>query len=117
VVALEALIDGGLLLRQAGQYVRAHPVSISPAAAMAARAAPWDCRWAEPVLIAPAPLWLEAFRGSWACLRDGGARSLDARDCLACPRWEPQLATRRRARRAQSCDQRLQSEHVRDKTV
>ena len=113
VVALEALVDGGLLRRQDGHYVRAHLSSMARSAAMAVRAAPWDCRWAEPVFIAAAPLWLETFCRSWTCLRDGGAQTLDAGDCLACSRWEPHLATRRRAGR----DQRLQSAHVLDRTV
>ena len=102
VLAVGALIDGGLLYREGGQFVRVHPASMSRGAAMVARAAPWDCHWAEPVLIAPAPVWLEALCGSWACLRNGGPRALDARDCLACPRWEPRLATRRSERRTHS---------------
>lgn len=100
VVALTALVDGGLLLRHDDQYVRAHS-AMSRSAAMASRAAPWDCRWAEPMLIAAPPAWLEVFCSSWSCLRDGGARTLDARACLACPRWEPRLATRRREKNTQ----------------
>lgn len=97
-IALAALVDGGLLLQQDGRYVRTHPGPMSRSAARASRAAPWDCRWAEPVLAASAPLWLDTFCGSWACLKDGGRSTLDDRDCLACPRWEPRLATRRRVR-------------------
>jgi hypothetical protein len=95
-VALGALIDAGLLTRRGRQYVRTITGALPPAEAMRLRAAPWDCRWAEPVLAAPAPLWLEALCGGWTCLRDGGPRVLDIRDCRACPRWEPRLSTRRR---------------------
>lgn len=96
-VALAALVDAGLLSRRGdGRYVRSH-VGLPAAQAMQSRAAPWDCCWAEPVLIAPAPLWVETFCGGWTCLRDG-QRTLDVRDCLACPHWEPRLPTRRRDR-------------------
>lgn len=95
-IALAALVAAGLLSRRRdGRYRRSH-VGLPAAQAMQARAAPWDCRWAEPMLVAPAPLWVETFCGTWKCLRDGHV--LDVRDCHACPRWEPRLATRRRDR-------------------
>ena len=95
-VALAALLDAGLLLRHGDRYVRMSINGLSPAVAMRSRSAPWDCRWAESVLVAPAPLWLDEACRSWTCLRDGGSHALDARNCQACPRWEPRLATRRR---------------------
>jgi len=99
-VALAALVDTGLLTRRGDQYVRTVTGELPPGEAMRLRAAPWDCRWAEPVLAAPAPLWLEALCGGWTCVRDGGSRRLDVHNCRACVRWDPLLTTRRRAHQA-----------------
>jgi hypothetical protein len=96
-VALAALVDTGLLTLRGDQYVRTITGELPPGEAMRLRAAPWDCRWAEPVLYAGAPLWVETLCGGWTCVRDGGPRVLDVRDCRACPRWDPLLTTRRRA--------------------
>jgi hypothetical protein len=98
-VALAALLDAGLLARRGHRYVRTRPDEMSLGTAMRSRSAPWDCRWAEPVLVAPAPLWLDTLCRSWTCLRDGGPQRLDACNCQECPRWEPRLATRRRDQR------------------
>lgn len=95
-VALAALVDTGLLTRRGDQYVRTVPGELPRGEAMRLRAAPWDCRWAEPVLAAPAPLWVEALCSGWTCVKDGGPRVLDVRDCRACQRWDPLLTTRRR---------------------
>lgn len=100
-VALAALCDGGLLIRSGERYMRASMGDIAPAAAMKLRLAPWDCRWAEPVLAAPAPLWVDACCSGWTCVKDGGSPVLDVRDCRACPKWDPRLATRRRSHQAE----------------
>ncbi len=97
-IALAALIDSGLLTRRGNQYVRVFTGEEPSAEAMRVRAAPWDCRWAEPLFAAPTPLWLEVLCGGWTCLKDGGPRVLDIRDCRACPRWDPRLSTRRPTR-------------------
>jgi hypothetical protein len=100
-VALRALMDAGFLLRaEDGCYKRrTSTLCTSSNAVMESRDPPWDCRWAEPVLAAPAPLWLDAFSRRWTCLKDGEPRTLDVQACLSCPRWEPRLVTRRRGRR------------------
>ena len=98
--AVAALVDTRLITRRGEQYVRVITWELSAAEAMRLRAAPFDCRWAEPELAAPPPSWLALQCGGWMCVRDGGPRALDVRDCLACPRWDPRLTTRRRAHQA-----------------
>jgi hypothetical protein len=100
-VALKTLESTGFLSRtDDGRYVRARAGSLWDA--IQSRDAPWDCRWADPVLASPAPLWLDAFSRRWTCLRDGGPGALDVQRCFACPRWEPRLVTRSRVWRSRN---------------
>ncbi len=49
-----------------------------------------NCRWATPTLFLRPPLWFEAERAPWTCLRDKRPRVLTTTEaCAACPRWEP----------------------------
>jgi hypothetical protein len=47
------------------------------------------CRWAEPTVFLPTPLWTAAENFPWSCNRDGAPRVVqDTTACLDCPRWE-----------------------------
>ncbi len=47
------------------------------------------CRWAEPTLFQPLPIWLDAWNMPWACRREASARLIASSDqCALCPRWE-----------------------------
>ena len=48
------------------------------------------CRWAEPTLLLPNPLWLAAEDSPWSCRRDGTPQIVDDTTvCGTCARWEP----------------------------
>lgn len=56
---------------------------------MEATKRPQLCRWAEPTLFMPWPVWLEAWTCPWSCLVDGEPRPLVSTEvCRTCPRWE-----------------------------
>jgi len=96
-VALAALVDTGLLTRRGDQYWRTITSEPAPGEATRSRATSSDCRWADRVVAGPVPVWMAAPSGSWRCVRDGGPRVLDVRECRAGPRGDPRLDTRRRA--------------------
>jgi len=48
------------------------------------------CKWLEPTLRQPWPIWLDAWSWPWCCVADGLPRLLPARtDCRDCARFEP----------------------------
>jgi hypothetical protein len=48
-----------------------------------------NCRWATPTLFLSAPLWFDAEKCPWACLRDAVPGVLSTTDlCASCSRWE-----------------------------
>ena len=48
------------------------------------------CRWGEPTLQLPRPLWYQASDNAWSCTRGGELRVLrDPAECLACEAWQP----------------------------
>jgi hypothetical protein len=50
---------------------------------------PQTCKWAEPTLYQPWPMWLDAWAWPWSCRADGAPKLLPATsDCRECPRWE-----------------------------
>jgi hypothetical protein len=51
---------------------------------------PQTCRWAEPTLHQPWPLWLDAWAWPWSCGADAVPRPLPTTTtCQDCLRWEP----------------------------
>jgi hypothetical protein len=49
-----------------------------------------NCRWAQPTLFLPLPLWLEAWETPWSCRRREPTRLVEsATECAMCRSWEP----------------------------
>ena len=51
---------------------------------------PGRCKWAEPTIQQPWPMWLDAWSWPWSCRDEDGSHHLllTVIDCLDCPRWE-----------------------------
>ena len=48
------------------------------------------CRWATPTLLLDSPLWIDAERSPWTCVREGKPRVLESTEpCEHCASWEP----------------------------
>ncbi len=48
------------------------------------------CRWAQPTLFQPGPVWTEAWDCPWTCEAETPVRVIEDTDrCAICPRWEP----------------------------
>ncbi len=51
---------------------------------------PQTCRWAEPTLHLPWPMWLDAWSWPWSCRAEGNVPRLlpTTAECQDCDHWE-----------------------------
>jgi hypothetical protein len=52
---------------------------------------PQTCKWAEPTLLQPWPMWLDAWSWPWCCRIDHDVPRLlpTTSECRECRRWRP----------------------------